>query len=1044
MVEFFIRRPKFAMVLALVMTIAGILAFSTLPVARFPAVAPPSVNVFAYYPGANAEIVRQTVGNILEQEINGVDGMTYMSSSHSNEGTYNLYVTFEVGFDEDRATQLVQNRVNKGLSRLPSEVQRNGIFVEAVSSSAMMYITLDSPEGTYDDLFLSNYAYINLKDKLLRVNGITKVDIMAEKRYAMRVWTDPKKMASLGITAADVTVAINLQNIAVSGGRLGGSPSIKEQQLQYPLWLKGRLKDIEEFKEIIVKANPDGSKVILSDIATVELGAEQALAYPKKDGKAAAVLAVYRKPSANVLEVGEGVKQTLADAEKLFPADVAYDIAYDGTKIVEVSVDEVMETLIIAIILVMAVVYTFLQSWRTTLIPCIAIPVSLIATFAFMSMMGLSINTITLFGLVLSIGILVDAAIVVLENIERLLAEEEDITVLEATQKSMKQVTAPLIASAAVLLAVFGPISFMPGMVGILYAQFGMTLSIAVVLSTVNALTLTPALAVVLLKKEAHQPIAPLRAFNRFIDKTTSGYVSWLRILCKRLVFAVALFGTVIGGIVFFVQSTPQGFIPAEDQSMFLVEVALPEGTALERTDALLDQMVADVNKIEGVRSVTSVSGYSLLNSNVMANSGIMVVSMEYWDKRPNEEQSEWNVIGQVWYTLSQYPEAIAMPFSLPSIPGLGTSGGMELRFQDTRDSDATTMQDALNVTLPQINELPEVAMAYSVFSANFPAIYADIDRDKVSKLGISLQEVYSAINGTINAMYINDFNLYGKVWSVFVQADAKYRTDETALENVFLRANDGTMVPLSTVVTTSTKFGAESFTAYNQLKDIQVFIEPAPGVSTGQAMVAVEKLMESAPQGFVYEWTGEAYEQKKLGNAAPFMFALAMLFVYLFLVAQYESWVTPISILLCVPTALIGSFGAVYLTGGDINLFTQVGLVLMIGMAARNAILIVEFCKELREERKMSIYDAAIEGAKLRLRPVIMTSFTFILGVIPLVIASGAGEFSRKAIGIVSFGGMITTTIAGCIFVPVFFLMFQRMREKFNKTKIVEQEQSA
>ncbi|WP_051484416.1 efflux RND transporter permease subunit [Shewanella waksmanii] len=1028
MADFFINRPKFAIVLSVVMTLAGMLTLMKMPVSQFPNIVPPSIEIFALYPGADHNTIRNTVATVIEQEVNGVEDMIYIESKSNNDNTYLAYVTFAIGTDPDKAQTLVQNRVNKAMAKLPDEVKRQGVTVEKVANSILMTVNPYSPNHSLDNLFLSNYSSLNIKDALLRVKGVGKVQVIGEQNYSMRVWLDPEKMAAKSITANDIATAISVQNTTVAAGKLGERPTAGNQVFQYTIQTQGRLVEAAEFESIILRAEKEGRFVKLKDVARVELAAEQYAAIASYGDHESPILAVYQAPGANALEVAQGVREAMQQLSQRFPDDMDYVVSYDSTTFIEVSMDEVFETLYIALGLVVLVTYLFLQSWRATLIPALAIPVSLIGTFVVMAAMGIDINTISMFGLILAIGVVVDAAIVVIENVERLM-EERHLDAPEATSLAMKEVTAPLIASALVLLAVFGPVSMAPGMVGQMYQQFGVTISVSTVISTLVALTLTPALCALLMRHEAKKSHGFLAQFNRFIAWVTRGYVNSVSFLGQRLLLSGGLFAILLLCIYGFNLSLAKDFIPAEDQGSFMVDVNLPEASALDRTDDMVSDMVSQITAIDGVKHVVAAKGYSLLKGAASPNSGMMIVVLDDWQHR-NSQQSEFAIVAQAQAAIDANPDVSGMAFSMPAIPGLGTAGGLTLQLEDLNGRPVETMAPVIEQFVAQLNQSDEVMMAFTTYSANVPQLYLNVDRAKAMALGIDLAEVNTTLAAMMGNMYVNDFTKFGKNYQVNLQAEQDYRNSEQDLGHIYLKSATGDMIKLSSIADYQPLVGADSTARYNLYNTAQIIAIPAEGYSSGDAIAAIEAQANQLPQGYAYEWTGMTYQELQAGDAAPLLFALALLFTYLFLVAQYESWLIPFAIILCVPTALLGALGYTLIAGGTMNLYTQIGLVLLIGMASRNAILIVEFAKVLREEQQLTIIDAAKQAIALRLRAVLMTAFSFILGVLPLVIASGAGSASRNALGQASFGGMFAATLIGCVLVPVFFIALQQLRE--------------
>lgn len=1027
---FFIYRPKFALVISLVITIAGMLGYMALPVEQFPNITPPVVNVTAQYTGANAEVLEETVAAPIEAQVNGVDNMIYMSSNSSDSGTYSLNVTFAVGTDPDIATVNVQNRVSQATSQLPSEVTANGVTVQKASTNMLLVVTLYSPKGTYDEVFLSNYASINLKDALARVPGVGKADVLTDFAYGMRIWLDPDKLANLGMAPADFISAVRDQNIQVAAGQIGAPPVPEGQQFQYTIKAKGRLSTAEDFENIVLRTGANGAIVRIGDVARVQRGAQSYSVSGEFNGKPSTVLAIYQAPGANAIAVAEGVVSRLEELSQAFPDDVAYQIPFDTTDFVQTSLDDVVTTLFITFALVVSVVFIFLGNWRATIIPMVAIPVSLIGTFAVLLLFGMSLNTISLFALVLAIGIVVDDAIVVVENVERILSEE-GLDPKAATAKAMQQIMGPVIATTLVLLAVFVPTVFMPGITGKLYSQFAVTISVSVVISSINALTLSPALCGLILKRRSGPPKGLMGVFDKSITGVRNGYSAIVSRLVRVAVVGVIGVGGALALIAFLGGRLPQGFLPLEDQGYLMVDIQLPDGASLQRTQAVTKGLVETVAKTPGVASVVSVNGFSILNSAVSSNAAMIIATMDNWNERKDPSLSIDAILSKFRGNFAAVPSANIIAFNPPPIPGLGTTGGVQMMVQQTGGGSPQDLASAAGSLVYSANQDPDIALSYTTYRANVPQIFVDLDREKAKTIGVDVADVFSTLQAYLGSYYINDFNLFGRVYKVMIQAEGDFRNRADDIGKLYVRASDGTMVPMQSLVTIKNVFGPQTLTRYNMFRSASVNGEPAPGASTGVVINGMQTAAATAlPSGYTYEWTGTALQQKGSGNLVIYILLLSILFAYLFLVAQYESWSMPFAILMSVSVALLGAFVAVFVTGGDINLYTQIGMIMLVGMGAKNAILIVEFAMEQRADGK-SILAAAKEAAHLRFRAVMMTALSFLLGVVPLVTASGAGAASQKAIGIAVFGGMAFASSLGVLIIPSLYVSLQVLREK-------------
>jgi HAE1 family hydrophobic/amphiphilic exporter-1 len=1031
MVSFFIQRPIFASAIAIIMVLAGSICFFLLPVAQFPDVTPPQIVVAAQYPGASAQVVADTVTTPLEQSINGVQGMTYMSSSSSNDGSAQITVTFEIGYPLDIAAVDVQNRVSQAASSLPALVNQAGVTVKKQNPNFVLIVSLTSPDNSVDPVTLSNYAFLQIADPIKRIAGVGDVQFFGERRYSMRVWLDPDKLSNLGITAVDVQQAIAEQNIQVAAGKIGQSPAPAGTPFELQVSAIGRLSEPKEFGEIVVRTNPaNGSTVRLRDVARIELGALQYTSSGFFAEDPTVVLGVFQAPGSNALELRQNVKNKMDELAKRFPPGIEYAMHYDTTRFVSAAMHDVMVTLGEALILVILVVFVFLQSWRTTIIPVIAIPVSLIATLVVMKLLGFSLNMLSLLGMVLAIGLVVDDAIVVVENVERQL--EAGLKPLAAARKAMSEVTGPIIATTAVLMAVFIPVAFIPGVSGRLYNQFALTVAISVGISAFNSLTLSPALSAAFLRHRGEVTFKPFVIFNRGFEWLSHRYAESVRGIIRMRKLMITLFVIGLGATYLVSTRIPSTFLPVEDQGYFFVVIQMPDGASLERTDAFAKKVRGILKETPGVDIVGTITGLNFLTSAAQSNSAVEFAILKPWDERP-PEQSAPNLVNALRMKLLSLPDGLALSFDPPSIPGMGATGGFEFQVEDLTGRGSAELNDALQAVMAEARKQPEInAQAlFSTFSTSTPQYKYDLDRNKAKLLGLNLPDVFNTLQIYLGSLYVNDFNLYGRTFRVTMQAEKDARGSAADISRLYVRNNTGGMVPLSTLGSLKPTVGPETVPHYNNYGSALINGGPAPGYSSGQAIQAMQRAAATAlPRDFGYEWTGITFQEIKAGSVALVVFGLAIIFVFLILAAQYESWSMPFMVLLAVPLALFGALGALWLRGMQIDVYSQIGFVMLIGLAAKNAILIVEFAKHLREGG-MGIVEAAMEAGRLRLRPILMTAFAFILGVVPLMIATGAGAASRQSIGTTVFGGMVAATILTLLLVPVFYAVIEEMREK-------------
>ncbi len=1031
MVSFFIKRPIFASAIAVIMVLAGAICYFLLPVAQFPDITPPQVVVQANYPGASAQVVADTVTTPLEQQINGVEGMTYMASSSSNDGSSTITITFNVGYNLDIAAVDVQNRVSQAASSLPAIVNQAGVTIKKQNPNFVLIVNMTSPDGSVDPVALSNYAYLQIVDPLKRLPGVGDVQIFGERRYSMRIWLDPDKLANLGITAVDVQQAIAEQNVQVAAGKIGQSPAPPGTPFEMQVNAVGRLSDPGQFGDIVVRVQPqDGAIVRLKDVARIELGALQysSSAYFGKDPTV--VLAIYQMPGSNALDLQKNVQAKMQDLAKRFPAGVDYAMHYDTTRFVAASMHDVVITLGEALLLVILVVYVFLQSWRTTIIPTIAIPVSLVATLAVMEALGFSLNMLSLLGMVLAIGLVVDDAIVVVENVERQL--EAGLPPIEAARKAMSEVTGPIIATTAVLMAVFIPVAFIPGVTGRLYNQFALTVAISVGISAFNSLTLSPALSAAFLRHRPPSDFILFRWFNAGFERLQNGYSRGVRGLIRARYALLGVFVLLMGATYAVSTQVASTFLPVEDQGYFFVVIQLPDGASLERTDAVAEKARDVLQSMPGIDIVGFISGLNFLTNAAQSNSAVEFAILKPWDQRP-PDQSASKLVAAARAKLMQIPEAFALSFDPPSIPGVGTTGGFEFEVEDTTGRGSVALSEATQALIAEARKQPELSpqQLFTSFSTSTPQFEYNLDRNKAKLLGLTLPDVFSTLQIYLGSLYVNDFNLFGRTFRVTMQAEKDARATANDLSRLYVRNAAGGMVPLSTLGDLKPIVAAETVPHYNNYGSALVNGGPAPGFSSGQAVAAMQRAAATAlPKDFSYEWTGITFQELKAGSIATVIFGLAIVFVFLILAAQYESWSMPFMVLLAVPLALFGALTALWVRQFQTDVYSQIGFVMLIGLSAKNAILIVEFARNLREQGH-GIVEAAMEAGRLRLRPILMTAFAFILGIVPLLVASGAGAASRQSIGTTVFGGMLAATILTLIFVPVFYALIESWRER-------------
>lgn len=1041
--EFPVKRPIVSLVISILIVIMGLVAYPTLPVAQYPDITPPVVQVTTTYPGASSQVVADTVASPIEQQVNGVPGMLYMESTSSSDGSYTLKVTFDLGTNIDIASVLVQNRVNIAMPKLPDEVKRNGVTTDRVSSSVITVFSLapkEEAKGKYDDLFIANYLTINVFDEIKRITGVGDAKVFPAKDYGIRLWLDPEHLKARNLTTMDVIAALKEQNVQVAAGAIGQPPVPTGQAFQYNVSTLGRLNSVEQFENIIVRA--DGNSILrVKDLARVELGGKSYDLLARYKGTPAAAMVVYQAPGGNAVQVASDVRKLLDSKTATLPEGLEFVSVYDTSEFVLSAIEGVYHTFYEALALVLAVVIIFLGSLRLSLIPMIAIPVSIIGTFAFAKLMGFSLNMPVLFGLVVAIGIVVDDAIVVVENVERVMIESH-LPPKEATIQAMKEVLAPVVSITVVLMAVFIPTAFLPGISGQLFRQFALTIAASTFLSGICAITLTPALCGLILKahKQDHKPFILVRWFNKAFDGLALGYSKFVKFLVHPavVVFTLAAFVGCFIVTAWTFTKVPTGFVPLEDRGMIMIDVWMPDASSQERTLEAVQKVEKILDETEGIKNYTALPGFSMINNNG-SNYALFFIGLEDWSVRLPKGRDFATIMADLRAKTGQIPDGLCIVFSLPAVDGVGSASGFDLRLQDRRGVGREALGEIVREMVVDGNSQTKLAGVNSAFRASVPQLFAEVDREKVKKLGIPLQDVFSTMSGYLSSAYVNDFNLFGRTWQVNVSADSKFRARPEDITKLDVRKPDGSMVPLGSVLTVRETMGADRVIRYNIFPAAVVQGQPAPGISSGESLKVVEEMAAAKlPDGVTAEWTSLSYQEKLVGNQAIIVFSMALLVVYLILAALYESWFIPLSVVLSIPLAVLGAMAGLMHRGMDNNIYTQVGLVLLVGLGAKNAILIVEFAKAYREQGK-GIVESAVEASRQRLRPILMTALAFILGVLPMVIATGAGAASRQAIGTAVFYGMIGNTVLGLIFTPVLYVVIQAVTEKiFGAPKVV------
>ncbi len=1032
--RFFIYRPIFATVVSLVIIIAGLLGIKGLPIEEYPEVTPPQVSVEAFYVGASADVISKTVAAPLEQQINGVDDMIYMSSTASSNGMLSIDVYFKIGTDPDQATINVNNRVQAALSILPQEVQMMGVTVRKQSTTILKLVSLISANNVYDETFMANYALVNIIDELKRVKGVGDASLFGKQDYSMRIWMKPDKLAKYSLSPSDVIHILQEQNAQFATGRFNQSPSSNSQAFTYTVTTQGRFDKAEEFENIMLRTNSDGSALYLKDVAKIELGAQSYDVTGSLDGQAMVPIGIYLQPGANALETAKRVDETMARVAKLFPESMEYKIPYDTTTFIEVSVNEVAKTLLEALLLVSIIVYMFLQNMRATIIPILAIPVSIIGTFAGMYALGYSINLLTLFGLVLAIGIVVDDAIIVIENVERIMHTDKNISVKDATIQAMNEVTGPVIAIVLVLSAVFIPVAFMGGFTGQMYQQFAITIVISVAISGLVALTLTPALCAIFLTRKEIKPFWFTRIFNKFFDHSTNWYTSGVSLVVRHGFMSFIVFVAMAASTYHLFGKVPTGLVPMEDKGSLIVATMLPPAASLERTKAVSNEIMAMANQNPNVKQTVSVSGFDIISMAVKTNGAVSFVDLKDWKDRKNPDQHSMTISDHLNGAFSQIDDAIVFALNPPPIIGLSISGGFEMYLQDRTGGTLQGLADVANKVVEKAQKRPELMMVRTTFGTDVPQYNLILDREKTRALGVPINEVFKTLQATFGSYYVNDFNLFGRTFQVNLQSDVSYREKPEDMKDVYVKSMSGKLIPINALVRYERTLGSDIVERFNLFPAAKIVGEPRPGYTSGDALRAIEEVYkEVAPTGFTVGWAGTSFQEKEMEGTGSQAFVFGMVFIFLILAAQYERWLMPFAVLTSVPFAIFGAIVAVYLRGIANDIYFQIGLLVLIGLSAKNAILIVEFAMQAQKHGK-SVFDATLEAAKLRFRPIVMTSLAFTIGVVPLAISSGAGAASRHAIGTGVIGGMIAATTIAIFYIPLFYNWLANLNAKFKK----------